>query len=151
MEFPDGKGFGEWGPMWGYHFDEKGQWIKGMVEKGGILVGQHGGRDILCPKGTVLVSPVDGKIMRAGWQDPANTKRGYGLSVMIYLEQHKGMILTGGHFSLLFVVDDEKIRRGTRIGLSGDTGNAAGAHSHWQLEKDGPYPRSPLNFNWALS
>lgn len=150
-DFPDGeKDFGAWGPMWNYHFDGTGLWVKGKVERDGVLMGQHGGKDIVCPKGTRLVSPCDGTLIRAGWQDPADPRKGYGLSVMIRLEALNGLIFTGGHFSQLFVTEGQRVARGELLGLSGDTGNTAGAHFHGQLEKDGPYPRNPLNFNWVL-
>lgn len=146
LDFPDGKQFGEWGSMWGYHFDASGQWVKGQTNHLGNMMGQHGGVDIKCPEGTRQFAPADGILSVAGWQDPSNPKRGYGLHIIINMGE---FLLTGGHFSQLFVTAGKKVERGQVIGLSGITGNASGPHIHWQLEKPGHYPRNPLAFEWV--
>lgn len=151
IEFPDGKQFAEWGPLWGYHFDAEGNWVRGQAEHLGEMMGQHGGLDIKCPTGTPLISPSDGKILVAGWQDPTNPKKGYGIHVLIELPDPAGWILTGGHFSTLFMIGGDSVKRGEPVGVSGETGNVDGPHSHWQLEKPGQYPRMPFNFEWVNS
>jgi len=152
-QHPDGKQFGEWGPMWGYHFNDNGLWVKG--QKAGR--GQHGGVDIRCPVGTVLQAPSDGLILDAGWQDEGNKKRGYGIRIIMEIDDLLDVgdsrfvkpILTLGHFSELWMPKGAKVFRGVDLGLSGETGNTKGAHSHVQLEMPGPYPRTPLQFEWV--
>jgi len=148
-DFPDGKQFGEWGPMWGYHFDAEGRWVKGQIDHLGKISGQHGGVDILCPIGTPLLAPAMGIILQADWQDEKDQKRGYGLRVIIELWEPVGLLLTVGHFSELHVKGGQKIQRGAILGLSGQSGNAYGPHAHFQLEQPGDYPRMPLNFQWV--
>ncbi len=43
----------------------------------------HQGTDISVPAGTPVVAPKGGVVQRAGWQDPTNHKRGFGLRVEI--------------------------------------------------------------------
>jgi murein DD-endopeptidase MepM/ murein hydrolase activator NlpD len=151
-DFPDGKQFGEWGPLWNYHSAKDGKWIRGQVDHLGQMAGQHGGKDICCPSGTPLRSPCAGKIIRAGWQDPEERKRGWGLSYMIVPDEHPGLILTMGHFSSLGYANGVHVHRGEILGLSGDTGNTGTPpfpHVHAQLEKAGDYPRMPLAFKWV--
>lgn len=150
VEFLDGKQFGEWGPLWGYHFDEKGAWVKGKVDHLGVLSGNHGGHDIKCQVGTPLLCPGEGLVLEAGWQDPQDPKRGYGKRVLLSLDEPKGWLLTLGHFSEIIAVKGNRVRRGELLGFSGETGNTHGAHVHVQLEKPGPYPRMPFNFKWSI-
>lgn len=151
-EFPDGKQFGEWGPMWGYHFDENGIWVKGQKDG----KGQHGGHDIICPSGTVLRAPGNGKVFLSGWQDPEDQKKGYGLRLVVELESPYSLYegiklirpwLTIGHLRELWVPVGSLISRGTDFGLSGNSGNSSGDHVHLQLEVAGNMPRTPLTFS----
>lgn len=154
MEFPDGKQFGEWGPMWGYHFDGE-EWIKGKIKRAGDMVGQHGGRDIVVPDGTVLRCPGTGKVLASGWQNPNDHGQGFGLRILIeliplpYGSNSYRFLLTGAHFSELWPKEGEEVTWGQPIGLSGSTGNSSGGHTHWQLEIPGDYPRVPINFEWV--
>jgi murein DD-endopeptidase MepM/ murein hydrolase activator NlpD len=145
MKFPDGKQFGEWGPMWGYHFDAAGNWVKGQVDHLGKLLGQHDGKDIICPERTPLSSPCLGKLIAAGWQDPLDKKRGYGIRTITELNGMPGFVMIGGHFSELRVKVGDIVDRGQLLGLSGSTGNSSAPHSHWVLKRNG----IPLNFNWV--
>lgn len=161
--YPDGATWGQWGTAWGYHFDERGIWTKGQVLVDGVPKGQHGGYDIACPTGTTLVSPVNGYVMAAGWQNAEDQKQGYGLRVMIESESPVRKadgsmfrpILTIGHFSELWIQKGALVKRGLDIGLSGATGNIRasasgnGAHLHAQLEIPGEYPRTPIQFHWV--
>jgi len=146
---PLGKGFGVWGPRWRYHFDESGKWVKGQVRRPSGMCGQHGGQDIMAPMRTALVAPGAGLVLEAGWQDPKNKFVGYGLRTIIQLDGTGGLLLTGGHFSELMVQKGDVVARGQLLGLSGNTGNSVGPHSHWQLEKPGPYPREPIPFEFV--
>ena len=152
MQYPDGKQFGEWGPMWGYHFAD-GKWVEGKKDG----VGQHGGYDIRCPLGTVLHAPARGKVLESGWQNPLNEKQGYGRRLLIEFEDAVDAgggrlvrpLLTLGHFSEIWVPKGAMVMREDDLGLSGETGNTSGAHLHAQLEIPGPYPRTPLQFEWV--
>lgn len=145
-QFPDGTPFGVFGDSWGYHFEPDGKWVKGKVDHLGKFQGQHGGRDIACPVGTLVCSPSDGKVIYAGWQDYIDQKRGYGICCLIQID--KEMIVTLGHFSEIHVNVGDYLREGNPIGLSGNTGNTTGPHLHMQVELPGNYPRIPLNFEW---
>ena|SRR3990167_432702 len=154
-EHKDGKQFLEWGPMWSYHFDEHGHWIKAQINGRGC----HGGYDIVCPSGTVIRAPGDGKVVLSGWQDATDQKRGFGLRIVIELkepfETKDGLLLkpwvTIAHLSEKWVPAGALVSRGFDIGLSGNSGNSSGAHCHVQLEKPGDHPRTPLPLQWVNS
>lgn len=146
---PEGKRFGEWGARWSYHFDDTGRWVKGKVRRPSGMMGQHGGSDLLAAEGTPQVAPAAGVVVQAGWQNPDDHLAGYGLRVILLLDKMGGLLLTGGHFSNLIVKKGDAVRRGQTLGLSGSSGNTTGPHVHWQLEKPGPYPRTPVPFLWV--
>lgn len=91
----------------------------------------HNGIDYGTPVGTVIIAPHDGNILEVA-SDPG----GYGLYVKIENDQ-EGSILA--HLSQQDVRVGEYVRRGDRIGLSGNTGNSTGPHLHWG------YYRKPRN------
>lgn len=153
-EFPDGKQFLALGKDWHYRLGMTGRWERCP----GTMLGEHTGRDIKCPAGTPLLSPLDGRVITAGWMDPANTLKGLGFRVMLELREKQksfdgGMVypyVSIGHMSEIFVVKGGQVIAGkTILGLSGQTGNAEGAHVHVQATD--PRFTDPLQFmqfNW---
>lgn len=89
----------------------------------------HNGLDYATPKGTILVSPIDGKITEVGLD--AN---GYGAYVKIENDS-EGHLLA--HMSRIDVTVNQEVYEGQVLGLSGGqkgdwgAGNTTGAHLHW--------------------
>lgn len=151
--YPDGAQFGQWGPMWGSHFDENGKWTKGKVLHDGKMVGQHSGKDIIVPIGVLQVVPFDTeKVLKAGWQNASDQKEGYGLRAQFLttpIEWSEGkwdrLILTLAHLSEIWVTESHHLARGDAFGKSGNTGNSSGPHIHTDLRlPDG----TPIDFEW---
>lgn len=104
---------------------------------GGIGSGQHQGIDIGIPTGSTIYAARAGKVIKAGWQDPSNKKKGYGLRVTI---QHDGGFETRyGHAkegSLLVKVGDT-VKAGQPIMQANNTGSSTGPHLHFEIRLNG--------------
>ena len=85
----------------------------------------HTGVDIAAKPNTPIVSSADGAIVFAG------IKTGFGFTVII---QHKfGYKTLYGHNSKLFVRLHQKVRKGQKIALLGNTGRTTGYHLHFEV------------------
>ncbi len=85
----------------------------------------HTGVDIAAKPNTPIVSSADGVIVFAG------IKTGYGFTVII---QHKfGYKTLYGHNAKLFVRLNQKVRKGQKIALLGNTGRTTGYHLHFEV------------------
>lgn len=161
---PDGKRFLVEGTYWHYRFDAvTGQWRACKKDE----KGQHGGPDLQAPYGTEQIAPSAGRLLKAGWQDPNDHTKGWGLHVRIECSRpiigSKGFQilpwLTGAHYSELYesIKEGDYVALGQPIGKSGNSGNVSrrpgdprsGAHAHWQLEEPGDWPRRPIRIKWV--
>lgn len=95
----------------------------------GILPEIHRGVDIRVPDGTEVHAMARGTVRFAG------TMAGYGLVVWI---DHRGDVMSVyGHLSRILVRSGEPVDGGQVVGLSGHSGNAAGAHLHFEVWRHG--------------
>ena len=91
----------------------------------GWLPEVHRGVDIAVPTGTPIRAMTGGRVRFAGVQG------GYGNVVWI---DHGGDVLTVyAHLSRIDVETRQEVGPGQVIGLSGASGNAAGAHLHFEV------------------
>lgn len=86
--------------------------------------GAHMGVDIGVAAGTPLYTPVDGEVVTAGEMG------GYGIAV--YLKTSFGYLLLG-HLSSVTVKPGQRVKAGTLVGYSGNTGFSFGAHLHLEV------------------
>jgi murein DD-endopeptidase MepM/ murein hydrolase activator NlpD len=92
---------------------------------------RHFALDLVAPEGTPVLASAAGVVLRASWH------RDYGLMVVV---EHAGATYTlYAHLSWLAVsLGDAVAARGV-LGAVGATGNARGAHLHWEvLRADAP-------------
>lgn len=95
----------------------------------------HCGLDIGAEIGTPVKSAGEGIVIYCGW------KEAYGNMIVI---SHKNDYITiYGHNSKILVDLNEKVRKGQKIALSGNTGAVTGAHLHFEIRK-GIVPLNPL-------
>jgi murein DD-endopeptidase MepM/ murein hydrolase activator NlpD len=88
----------------------------------------HDGVDLRAQIGTPVQAAADGKVIYAGGKI-----RGYGRMVVI---RHDGKLSTiYAHNSKLLVSSGQKIRRGQKIALSGNTGHSSGPHLHFEVRE----------------
>lgn len=95
----------------------------------GISPDFHHGVDVAVPVGSPVSAMKRGKVSFAGEMS------GYGLVVFI---QHGPRLRTVyGHLSAITVRKGDDVRGGQLIGKSGRTGNASGAHLHFEIHRWG--------------
>jgi murein DD-endopeptidase MepM/ murein hydrolase activator NlpD len=97
----------------------------------------HEGIDVVAPMGAPIEAPADGKVIQAGWET------GYGYSVSI--DHGYGITTRFAHASKLLVRRGDKVQRGQRIALVGNTGLATGPHLHYEVHVRGRAV-NPLNY-----
>lgn len=86
----------------------------------------HLGLDIAAPEGAPVSAAADGVVVLAHRDMLLN-----GNVVMI--DHGHGLKSTFIHLSRIDVKVDQKVTKGTRIGLVGKTGRTKGAHLHWEV------------------
>lgn len=93
----------------------------------------HKGMDIAGPWGTPIVAAADGQVIEANDYDSWGYSWGY--YVLIY---HNGTYSTRyAHMSSVAVTTGQYVTAGTIIGYEGETGNAFGAHLHFEVYENG--------------
>ena len=89
---------------------------------------RHFAIDLTAPSGTPVLAAAGGVVVRA------SSHRQYGLSAILL---HRGLTPVTytlyAHLSRLLVAEGEEVQPGEEIGEVGDTGNARGAHLHWEI------------------
>lgn len=90
----------------------------------------HEGIDIRAPHGTPIYAVLNGVVSRVD-----DNHRAYGIRVVI--DHGDGHVSEYSHLSKRLVALGGVVVTGQQIGLSGDTGNADGAHLHWTVKRDG--------------
>ena len=97
----------------------------------------HSGIDISSPKGSRIVAPASGTVVRVGWD------RGYGRVVEI--AHGFGIRTLFAHMEAPRVAEGQRVRRGDLVGLIGSTGRSTGPHLHYEVQVAGK-PVNPLDY-----
>lgn len=97
----------------------------------------HYGVDIAGAYGSPILVVADGTVTFAGW------KNGYGWFVIV--KHANGYETAYGHNSKLLVTAGQKIKRGDKVALIGNTGRTTGIHCHFEVRIDGEY-KNPMPY-----
>ncbi len=97
----------------------------------------HEGIDVTAPMGSPIEAPAAGVVTDAGWES------GYGNTVTI--DHGYGITTKFAHASKLLVRTGQRVQRGQRIALVGNTGLATGPHLHYEVHVNGR-PVDPLRY-----
>ena len=89
----------------------------------------HTGVDLAAPTGTPVAAMKSGEVRFAG------EMRGYGLVVMLQHGPHLRTVYA--HLSEVLVRQGEEVKGGQVIAKSGSSGNASGAHLHFEIQRWG--------------
>ncbi len=98
---------------------------------------KHKGVDIAARKGTPVIAPADGIVK------VARRESHYGN--LIVIEHGYGYETRFAHLDAFLVEPGQKVRRGDRIGLVGNTGRSTGSHLHYEVRVDS-VPKNPLKY-----
>lgn len=97
----------------------------------------HEGIDVSAPMGSPIEAPAAGVVRDAGWET------GYGNTITI--NHGFGIVTKFAHASKLLVKTGERVSRGQRIALVGNSGLATGPHLHYEVHVNGR-PVNPLKY-----
>ena len=89
----------------------------------------HEGIDVTAPLGTPIEAPAAGVVRDAGWES------GYGNTIVI--DHGFGTVTKFAHASKILVREGQRVSRGQRIALVGNTGLATGPHLHYEVHVNG--------------
>lgn len=107
----------------------------------------HKGIDIKGKRGEPIRAAKGGEVVYAGWQ------RGYGKLVII---EHDNSRTLYAHCQNIKVKKGTKVRSGQVIATVGSSGNARGAHLHFEIRTDtndlvNPLSKLPSSIAWGTS
>jgi murein DD-endopeptidase MepM/ murein hydrolase activator NlpD len=97
----------------------------------------HEGIDVSAPMGSPIEAPAAGVVTDAGWEN------GYGNTITI--NHGFGIVTKFAHASKLLVKTGQRVSRGHRIALVGNSGLATGPHLHYEVHVNGR-PVNPLKY-----
>jgi murein DD-endopeptidase MepM/ murein hydrolase activator NlpD len=97
----------------------------------------HEGIDVSAPMGSPIEAPAAGVVTDAGWE------AGYGNKIVI--NHGFGIVTKFAHASKLLVRSGQRVSRGQRIALVGNSGLATGPHLHYEVHVKGR-PVNPLKY-----
>lgn len=97
----------------------------------------HYGVDIAGPYGTPILAVADGTVTYSGWRN------GYGWFIII--NHANGYQTAYGHNSKLLVNSGQRVKRGDKIALIGNTGRTTGIHCHFEVRINGDH-RNPMPY-----
>ena len=97
----------------------------------------HEGLDVTAPMGTPIEAPANGTVTTAKWE------AGYGNTVTI--DHGYGITTRFAHASRILVAVGQRVDRGDRIALVGNTGLSTGPHLHYEVHVNGR-PVNPLRY-----
>jgi murein DD-endopeptidase MepM/ murein hydrolase activator NlpD len=97
----------------------------------------HEGIDVSAPMGSPIEAPAAGVVTDAGWET------GYGNTITI--NHGFGIVTRFAHASKLLVKTGQRVSRGQRIALVGNSGLATGPHLHYEVHVKGR-PVNPLKY-----
>ena len=101
----------------------------------------HKGLDMAAAEGTPYYAADSGTVMYATYDGGWNG----GAGNWVVISHGNGIVTKYMHSSAVFVSPGQYVERGQNIGLVGQTGEAYGAHLHFQVEVDG-VAVNPLNY-----
>lgn len=90
----------------------------------------HTGLDFRAPEGTAVYSTADGVVTISG-----RGSNGYGIQIDV--DHGFGYESKYAHLSKTVATVGQKVKRGTLLGYSGNTGLSKGPHLHYEIKKDG--------------
>lgn len=100
-------------------------------KKGSWMAGYHTGVDYRAPVGTKIFATKGGTVVHSGTGSSYGSA--YGSHVILKCRDSKGSVeVLYAHLSKPLVRKGQRVKTGQCIGLSGETGNTAGPHLHYE-------------------
>jgi len=90
----------------------------------------HFGIDLEGEEGDAVVAADNGVVVYAGWNN-------WGYGYMVVINHGNGWQTLYAHLNVIYVSCGQSIEQGTALGAIGATGNATGAHLHFEMMYQG--------------
>lgn len=97
----------------------------------------HRGMDIANHVGTPIIAPADGVV--------THSEKQWLIGNMISIDHGYGMTTRYGHLDKMLVKKGERVNRGQKIALMGNTGRSTGPHLHYEVRLNG-VPVNPRKY-----
>ena len=97
----------------------------------------HKGIDISARSGSPILSPANGMVIFNGWMS------GYGR--VIVMKHPRGFKTKYAHLKKFLVKKGQYVKKGTKIGLVGNSGRTTGSHLHYEVHLNNA-PVNPLRY-----
>jgi murein DD-endopeptidase MepM/ murein hydrolase activator NlpD len=97
----------------------------------------HKGQDISLRSGTAVHATADGRVIAARWDS--------NLGLYIKIDHGHGFHTLYGHLRRIAVDEGQRVKRGTEIGESGNTGRSTAPHLHYEVRLYNQH-QNPTNF-----
>lgn len=107
----------------------------------------HRGMDIAAPKGTLIVSVLDGVVRKVN----KSFEKGKGYGRFIIVDHQNGMSSLYSQMDSYAVKEGQNISKGDIIGKVGSSGISTGPHLHFELKKEGKHVNPNDYFKMDLS
>jgi len=102
---------------------------------------QHDGLDLIAPAGDPVHAAADGVVKEV-------TKSRKGLGNVVVIDHENGYFTRYAHLEDIETAKGRRVRRGTRIGHVGVSGNSFAPHLHYEVIRD-TIPLDPVNHMFA--
>lgn len=90
--------------------------------------GSHSGLDMRASLGSAVMSMTNGTVMGTGDTDIYCKSASFGK--WVFIKYDNGLSSVFGHLSFIYAKSGDKVKTGTVVGLSGNTGHSTGPHLH---------------------
>ncbi|UCH09561.1 MAG: M23 family metallopeptidase [Fidelibacterota bacterium] len=97
----------------------------------------HKGQDISLRSGTPVHATADGKIIAARWDS--------NLGLYVKIDHGYGFHTIYGHLRRIVIDEGQRVKRGEKIGESGNTGRSTAPHLHYEVRLYNQH-QNPTNF-----
>lgn len=114
----------------GYRVTSRYGWRSGVKGKGREF---HAGIDLVKLNHSPITAFMGGKVLHAGFGGKGTGLGGYG--IVVVLKDPHGRAHVYGHLSSVLIKTGMYIPRGHAVGFQGSTGDAVGAHLHYEIRK----------------
>lgn len=117
------------------HFNQPPYTLTSGFGNRGYLFGKtmHYGLDFAAPQGTQIPAQYPGRVSYA-------RSSGTGYGNLVAVEVANGVRTLYGHMHSIAVSAGQSVRKGSLLGLVGNTGNSTGPHVHYELRTGGSSP-----------
>lgn len=128
-------------PLKNYSFAQTGASTGSRINPFYKVPLQHNGLDMIAPSGEPVYAAADGTV-----KDVIRSRKGLGNVVEI--DHHNGYVTRYAHLADVEVRKGRNLKKGTRIGYVGVSGNSFAPHLHYEVIKD-TLVMDPVNYMFA--